>query len=155
MFWPLFFSGVSIAFMFVPLNTLALGALKPEQIGNASGIFNLMRNVGGSVGISLVTTLVARLAQAHQTRLVADLTPYDTGYQSSLQSMTTALAARGDALVTAQQQAVGSLYHTLLSQANLLAYLDNFRWFTLLCFACLVGALLLKNVKVHGPVAAH
>src|SRR5690348_2909797 len=155
LFWPLFFSGVSIAFMFVPLNTLALGALKPEQIGNASGIFNLMRNVGGSVGISLVTTLVARLAQAHQSTLVADLTPYDNGFQSSLHSMAAALAARGDALVTARQQAVGSLYHTVLTQANLLAYLDTFHWFTLLCFACLVGALLLKKVKVHGPVAAH
>ncbi len=155
LFWPLFFSGVSIAFMFVPLNTLALGALKPEQIGNASGIFNLMRNVGGSVGISLVTTLVARLAQTHQARLVADLTPYDAGYQSSLHSLATALAARGDAVVTARQQAAGSLYHTLLTQANLLAYLDTFHWFTLLCFACLVGALLLKKVKVHGPVAAH
>lgn len=155
LFWPLFFSGVSIAFMFVPLNTLALGALKPEQIGNASGIFNLMRNVGGSVGISLVTTLVARLAQAHQSTLVADLTPYDNGFQSSLHSMAAALAAHGDALVTARQQAVGSLYHTVLTQANLLAYLDTFHWFTLLCFACLVGALLLKKVKVHGPVAAH
>jgi DHA2 family multidrug resistance protein len=103
----------------------------------------------------MVTTLVARMAQSHQTTLVADLTPYDPAYQSSLQSMTTALAARGDALVTAHQQAVGSMYHTLLTQANLLAYLDNFRWFTLLCFACLVGALLLKNVKVPGPMAAH
>ncbi len=90
LFWPLFFSGVSIAFMFVPLNTLALGALKPEQIGNASGIFNLMRNVGGSVGISMVTTLLARTAQTHQTTLVADLTPYDTGYQTSIQSVTSA-----------------------------------------------------------------
>jgi DHA2 family multidrug resistance protein len=155
LFWPLFFSGVSIAFMFVPLNTLALGALKPEQIGNASGIFNLMRNVGGSVGISMVTTLVARTAQVHQTMLVADLTPYDTAYRSSLQSATSAFAARGDGLFTAHQQAVGSLYHTLLTQANLLAYLDNFRWFTLLCFACLAAALLFKHVKVHGPVAAH
>ena len=137
--------------MFVPLNTLALGALKPEQIGNASGIFNLMRNVGGSVGISMVTTLVARMAQAHQTTLVADLTPYDTGYQSSLQSMTTAFAARGDALVTAHQQAVGSLYHTLLTQANLLAYLDNFRWFTLLCFACLGGSAVVQKSESSRP----
>ena len=155
LFWPLFFSGVSIAFMFVPLNTLALGALKPEQIGNATGIFNLMRNVGGSVGISMVTTFVARLAQAHQTTLVANLTPYDGGYQSSIQSMTSAFAGQGDALATARQQAVGSIYHTLVTQANLLAYLDNFRWFTLLCLACLAGALLLKNVKAHGPMAAH
>ena len=155
LFWPLFFSGVSIAFMFVPLNTLALGALKPEQIGNASGIFNLMRNVGGSVGISMVTTLTARLAQFHQTNLVANLTPYDTTYQSSLQSTTVALAARGDGLFTAHQQAIGSMYHTLLTQANLLAYLDNFRLFALLCLACLVAALLFKHVQVHGPISAH
>jgi len=155
LFWPLFFSGVSIAFMFVPLNTLALGALKPAQIGNASGIFNLMRNVGGSVGISMVTTLTARLAQFHQTNLVASLTPYDTTYQTGLQTMTTTLAAHGDGLFTAQQQAVGSMYHTLLTQANLLAYLDNFRLFALLCLVCLVAALLFKHVKIHGPISAH
>jgi DHA2 family multidrug resistance protein len=154
LFWPLFFTGVSIAFMFVPLNTLALGALKPEQMGNASGIFNLMRNVGGSVGISLVTTFAARRAQVHQTNLVGNLTPYDPAYQSSLQTMTTTFAAHGDT-VTAQSQAVGSMYHTLLSQANLLAYLDNFRLFAGLCLVCLVGALLLKNVKPSRPVVAH
>jgi DHA2 family multidrug resistance protein len=154
LFWPLFLSGVSIGFMFVPLNTLALGALKPEQIGNASGIFNLMRNVGGSVGISLVSTIAARRAQLHQTNLVASLTPYDSVYQSSLQSMTTAFAAQGDA-VTAQQQAVGSLYHTLLTQANFLASLDNFVLFAWMCVPCLLAALLLKQIKVHGPVAMH
>ncbi|HEU5071546.1 MAG TPA: DHA2 family efflux MFS transporter permease subunit [Verrucomicrobiae bacterium] len=153
LFWPLFFSGVAIAFMFVPLNTIALGSLKPEQIGNASGIFNLMRNVGGSVGISLVTTFVARSAQAHQTILAAHLTPYDTTYQSTLQTMTSSFAAHGNA--AAHQLAVGSMYHTLLRQANLLAYLDNFRWFALLCSVCILGALLLRKVKVHAPVAAH
>ena len=138
LFWPLFFSGVSIAFMFVPLNTMAMGSLKPEQMGNASGIFNLMRNVGGSVGISLV----------------GDLTPYDPGYQASLQTMTTTFVAHGD-VVTAQAQATGSMYHTLLAQANLLAYLDNFRLFTGMCLGCLVGALLLKKVKPSRSVVAH
>ena len=155
LFWPLFFSGVAIAFMFVPLNTLALGSLKPEEIGNASGIFNLMRNVGGSVGISLVTTLTVRYSQFHQTNLAASLTPYDATYQSSLQTMTTALATQGAAPMVAQQQAVGSMYHTLVTQAHLLAYLDNFRLFAVLCFACLAGALLLKKVKAHDPVSAH
>ncbi|HEY3762109.1 MAG TPA: DHA2 family efflux MFS transporter permease subunit [Verrucomicrobiae bacterium] len=154
LFWPLFFSGVSIAFMFVPLNTLAMGSLKPEQIGNASGIFNLMRNVGGSVGISLVTTLTARRAQFHQNILVADLTPYDTTYQSSVQSMSATFAAQSDP-VTGHQQAVGSIYHTLVTQANFLANLDDFRLLAAICAACLVGALLLKNVKASRPIAAH
>ena len=154
MFWPLFFSGVAIAFMFVPLNTLALGSLKPEQIGNGSGIFNLIRNVGGSVGISMVTTLAARLAQGHQTNMVGKLTPYDTAYQASLETMTRTFAGQGD-LVTARQQAVGSIYNTLVTQANLLAYLDDFRVFAWLCVVCLAGALLLKNAKLGPAVAAH
>jgi DHA2 family multidrug resistance protein len=154
LFWPLFFSGVSIAFMFVPLNTLALGSLKPEQIGNASGIFNLMRNVGGSVGISMVTTITARRAQFHQNNLVADLTPYDTAYQSNLQTMSSTFASNSDP-VTGQQQAIGSMYHTLVTQANFLANLDDFRLFAGLCVVCLVGALLLKNVKASRPIAAH
>jgi DHA2 family multidrug resistance protein len=154
LFWPLFFSGVAIAFMFVPLNTLALGSLKPEQIGNASGIFNLMRNVGGSVGISLVTTLTARRAQFHQNILVGDLTPYDTTYQSNLQTMSATFGAHSD-VVTGQHQALGSMYNTLVTQANFLANLDNFRFFAAICAVCLVAALLLKNVKASRPVAAH
>jgi DHA2 family multidrug resistance protein len=147
LFWPLFFSGVAIAFMFVPLNTLAIGSLPPEQIGNASGIFNLMRNVGGSVGITLITTLAARIAQARQTTLSAHLTPYDPAVQSALNSAASVFGG--------QAQALGSLYRQLLKQANLLAYLEIFRWFTLLCLACIAGALILKRVKVHGPVAVH
>ena len=144
LFIPLFFSGVSIGFMFVPLNTLALGAFKAEQIGNASGIFNLMRNVGGSLGISLVTTLVARSAQAHQVLLAADLTPYDAAVRSSLASST-----------VPQRTALGLMYRALVGQSNLLAFLDDFRWFALLCVLCVAGALLFKKSRARGPIAVH
>jgi DHA2 family multidrug resistance protein len=153
LFWPLFFSGVSIAFMFVPLNTLALGAFKPEQIGNASGIFNLMRNVGGSVGISLVTTFVARNAQAQQVFLAARLTPYDAVARSGLQSAASALAAAGQA--SASQKALGVMYRALLGQSELLAFLNNFRWFALMCVLCIASALFFKKSQARGPVAVH
>ena len=130
--------------MFVPLNTLALGAFKAEQIGNASGIFNLMRNVGGSLGISLVTTLVARSAQAHQVLLAADLTPYDAAVRSSLASST-----------VPQRTALGLMYRALVGQSNLLAFLDDFRWFALLCVLCVAGALLFKKSRARGPIAVH
>jgi MFS transporter, DHA2 family, multidrug resistance protein len=148
---PLFFSGVAIGFMFVPLNTLALGAFKAEQIGNASGIFNLMRNVGGSLGISLVTTLVARSAQAQQVFLAARLTPYDAAVRSMLASAAAASASPA----AAQQTALGRMYQELVGQSNLLAYLENFRWFALLCVLCLAVALLLRKSQARGPVAAH
>jgi DHA2 family multidrug resistance protein len=139
LFVPLVLSGVSIAFMFVPLNTIALGAFKPEMIGNAAGIFNLMRNVGGSVGISAVTTLVARSAQAHQAVLAAHLTPYDAAVRSRL----------------ASPGGLGRMYQALQSQATLLAFLQNFQSFALLSVACVAGAILLKKSQPRRAVAAH
>jgi DHA2 family multidrug resistance protein len=139
--------------MFVPLNTLALGAFKPEQIGNASGIFNLMRNVGGSVGISLVTTLVARNAQLQQVFLAARLTPYDAATRSGLQSAASALSAAGQA--SAPQKALGLMYRELLGQSELLAFLYSFRWFALLCVVCIAAALFFKKSQAHGPIAVH
>jgi DHA2 family multidrug resistance protein len=136
--------------MFVPLNTLALGAFKAEQIGSASGIFNLMRNVGGSVGISLVTTLVARSSQAQQVLLAAHLTPYDGAVRSSLASAAASVHAAAP-----QQAALGLMYRALLGQSSLLAYLQNFRWFALLCVFCVAGALLLRKSQARGPVAVH
>jgi len=73
-------NGISTGLIFVPLSTTTLGRLRNEQMGNATGIYNLMRNIGGSVGISLVTTLLARAAQVHQNVLVQHLTPYDPMY---------------------------------------------------------------------------
>jgi DHA2 family multidrug resistance protein len=153
LFWPLFFSGVSIGFMFVPLNTLALGAFRAEQIGNASGIFNLMRNVGGSAGISLVTTYVARSAQAQQVALAARLTPYDAPFRSGLQSATSALAAAGQ--TEAPQKALGLMYRALIGQSQLLAFLNNFRWFALMCVLCIASALFFRKSQARGPVAVH
>ena len=154
LFWPLFLSGVSIAFIFVPLNTISLGVLRPEQLGNASGLFNLMRNMGGSVGISLVTTFLARRAQTHQVALVAHLTPYDPATAARLQALGSGLAATGDP-AGARQAALATLYHQVVAQANLLAFLDNFRWFALVAAVCVAGALLFRKVQVSGPIASH
>jgi MFS transporter, DHA2 family, multidrug resistance protein len=154
MLWPLFLSGMSLGFMIVPLSTIAMGSLKPEQIGNASGIFNLMRNVGGSVGIALATTFAERGAQAHQATLTAHLTPYDDGYRSTVQTLTTVFAAQGDG-VAAHQRALGTLYNGVLNQASLLSYIDIFVLFSLMCLACLIAALCLKTTASRGPVAAH
>jgi DHA2 family multidrug resistance protein len=153
LFLPLFVSGASIALMFVPLNTVSLGSFKPELIGNASGLFNLMRNLGGSVGISLVTTIAARSAQKYQVLLAAHLTPYDAATRSGLAAAAQAAAAAGSA--SPQQTAVGTMYRALVGQSNLLAFLEDFRWFAFLCIFCVAGALLLKKSQARGPIAVH
>jgi DHA2 family multidrug resistance protein len=151
--WPNILSGVAMAAIFVPLTTISMGDLPKEEMGNAAGIFNLARNIGGGMGISLATTLVARGTQVHQAMLVGQLSPYRPEFQQYLQKTTAALSQFSDP-VSAQQQANGLLYGTMQQQACLFAYVDTFRWLTLLCLICVPVAFLLKKVKSGGGSAA-
>jgi len=146
--------GAGLTLTFVPLATTAMGLLRKDEMGNAAGLFNLMRNLGGSVGISMVTTMVARGAQAHQATLVTHLTPLDPPFQSRLQTMGATLAEQVTA-AQAQLMAPGAIYKSLLQQANLLAYVDDFRWLALLCFLSIAVVLCFKKVSVKGAVSVH
>ncbi|MGA2603646.1 MAG: DHA2 family efflux MFS transporter permease subunit [Verrucomicrobiia bacterium] len=150
---PNFLQGVGMSMVFVPLATITTATFPNDQIGNATGIFNLMRNIGGSTGISVVTTMLARGAQAHQTILVAHLTPYGPAYQSRLQMLQAGLAPRVGS-VLARQQAVGAMYQQLIQQSTMLAFIDNFRWLALVAVVCFVVAFLLKRVNPHSPPVA-
>jgi len=150
--WPQVFSGFALGFVFVPLTVIATGTLSNEQIGNATGIYNLMRNVGGSFGIAMVTTLLARGAQAHQAAMVSHLTPYDPVYRERLSEMIANLSAHGN-VVTATQQAYGAMYQTLVRQATLLTYIDNFRLLAFLCLLCMPAGFLFKKVRARGGAA--
>ena len=90
--WTSVLNGFAGPLMFVPLTTTAMGTLGREQMGQGTGIFNLMRNIGASVGIATVTTLLTRGTQAHQARLVGHLTPYDPEYQRWLEDARARLA---------------------------------------------------------------
>jgi DHA2 family multidrug resistance protein len=152
--WPNIINGVALGFLFVPLTVTAMGTLRPEQIGNATGLYNLMRNLGGSVGISLVTTLLARRAQVHQAVLVTHVTPYDSVATQQLQVLQNALAV-GAGAVTAARQALAQIYALVLKQATLLAFVDTFRILALVSLCCIPAVFLLKRARARGPVAAH
>jgi DHA2 family multidrug resistance protein len=151
--WPQIISGLAMGFIFVPLAVMATGTLTNEQMGNATGIFSLMRNLGGSVGIAGVTTMLARGAQAHQAAMVSHLTPYDPVFQQRLRQLATGFAAAGNP-ITAAPQAYGAIYETLVGQASLMAYLDNFRLLVFLCLLCVPAALLFKRVKAGRAAPA-
>lgn len=146
--------GTGLALTFVPLATTAMGLLRKDEMGNATGLFNLLRNLGGSVGISMVTTMVARGAQAHQATLVTHLTPLDPAFQSRLQAMEATLRQQVTA-VQAHVMAPDAVYNSLLQQSNLLAYVDNFRWLALLCFLSIAVVLFFKKVSVRRKVSVH
>jgi len=145
--WPNVLQGIGVGLIFVPLSTLAMGTLKNEQIGNASGIYNLCRNLGGSIGISMVTTLLDRGAQSHQAILVSHLTPYDPAFQQRFTML--------EHLLGSAEKAYGLIYQTLVKQAMLLAYVDNFRLFAIICTISALAAFLFKKVKTKQSVAAH
>jgi MFS transporter, DHA2 family, multidrug resistance protein len=153
--WPNITTGFATALVFVPMTTLAMGTLKNEQMGNATGIFNLMRNLGGSVGIAMVATLLGRGAQAHQAALSAHISTSDPVFverQAALaRGLTPALGHGG-----AASAANGILYGQLLQQSALSAYVDNFRMLAILCLLCLPFLFLFKkSKKMKGPLAGH
>jgi DHA2 family multidrug resistance protein len=153
--WPNVLSGVGTAAIFVPLTTLAMASLPVEEMGNAAGIFNLARNIGGGIGISLTTTWVARGAQAHQAMLVGRESLLQPGYLHHLQQSAGAMAAQLGA-AGAMQKAYGLDYGELLRQASLFAYVDTFRLLAVLCLLCIPVVLLFKKVRpAKGPVAVH
>ena len=139
---------VGLAFLFVPINTAAYAYLPREKNNAASGLMNLARNIGGSVGISVVTTMLARRAQHHQVNLAGHLSPGNPRFQSMFQGMTQTLQARGFSPTDAMHKAYGLLQGTLFRQANMLAYIDCF-W--LLGVATLGMIPLVFLMKKTGP----
>jgi len=154
LFWPILITGFGLSFVFVPISTAAYGTLKNEQIGNASGIFNLMRNVGGSIGISIATTMLTRRADVHQNEItswVPRTGPYQTAVQNTQHSLTGYFGPT-NSLLPAQT----SLYQQLIRQASSWAFVDVFRWLSLLCFFCVIIVWFFKKVKAgKGPAGAH
>ncbi len=152
--WPSVLNGVAISFIFVPLTTATMGHLRQDQIGNGTGLFNLMRNIGGSVGIAFVATLLARDAQVHQAMMVSHLTPFDPAYRQAVASIKAGLAHQsGNA--TASAQALQLVYNQLQQQARLWAFVDNFRIFGIACACCIPVVFLFKKTKHGVKVAAH
>jgi len=149
---PILITGFALSFVFVPISIAAYGTLKNEQIGNASGLFNLMRNVGGSIGISIAQTLLTRRQDVHQNEIINSVPTTGTVFQQSVkqlqQNLTIHVGPHNAAI-----PATAKLYQELERQASLWAYVDVFRWLSILCFFCVGLVWLLKKVKPGKPPA--
>jgi DHA2 family multidrug resistance protein len=153
--WPSVINGIAISFIFVPLTTATMSQLGQQQIGNASGLYNLMRNLGGSMGIAFVTTMLARGAQAHQSLMVGHLAPDNPAFVQRLADAKKMLGQHADP-VTATRQAYNAVYSLLDQQAHLWAFVDNFYLFGLLALAGIPLIFLFKRVsyaKKPAPAA--
>ena len=143
--WPSIVNGIAISFIFVPLTTATMSQLHQQQLGNATGLYNLMRNLGGSIGIAFVTTMLARGAQVHQAQMVGHLAPDNPAFRQQFDAAHKLLAHHGDS-VTASRQAYNAVYSLLDQQAHLLAFVDNFYIFGAMALVTMPLIFLFKRV---------
>ena len=143
---------VSIALFFVPLAYLTMAYIPNEQMNNASSIFNLLRNLGGSFGVAFVTTLLARRAQFHQARLVDNLSPYDLNYATAMERVKAYLAPKLLGLYDTTTTAGGAIYRLMLKQANAMAFCDVFHALAVIFLGLAVLMWIIKRPPAGGRI---
>jgi DHA2 family multidrug resistance protein len=154
-FWPQLFQGISMALLFVPLTTITMDPIAKEHMGNATSIFNLMRNIGGSMGIATATTYLARHSQVHINILGAHVNPYSPQARRMLDGIQQSLMARGQSAAAARQQAYGAVFGMVRQQASMLSFLETFRLMAILFLCMLPLLLLMRRPRHRGAIAAH
>jgi len=149
------FQAAGMAFLFVPINTAAYAFLPRDKNNAASGLMNLARNIGGSVGISLVTTMLDRRSQVHLSDLSRNLSASNLAFQSLLQGATQAMRVHGASAAFATQQAYALIEGTVQRQAAMLAYIDDFRALGISILVMVPLVFLIKKGKPGGGMAVH
>ncbi len=152
-FWPIAVSGVGLAMIFVPLSKVALGTVGKAETGNASGIFNFLRNIGGSIGISAANTIAQRHLQAHRNDIVHSFTGANWKLQNVLRGLT-AMMARHAGPGKALLRAFSTVDGTVNAQASVYAYVDVLRYFGFICLLCIPFAFILAKPKNDAAGAA-
>jgi MFS transporter, DHA2 family, multidrug resistance protein len=155
-FWPQFFQGVGMSLLFVPLTTIAMDRIPREKMGYATSLFNLMRNIGGSIGIAATGTMLARHSQSTTSVLGSNVSEYNPAAQSMLYQMQAAFMAAGVDAVTASQRAYAAMFGMVQRQATMVSFVVIFQFMGVIFVALVPLVLLMKRPKAGGgPVAAH
>jgi MFS transporter, DHA2 family, multidrug resistance protein len=153
---PITLTGFALSFIFVPLATMTTATLSREEMGNATGLFNMLRNIGGSIGIAMATTAIIRRAALHQTEIGAHLTSSSPAFQQTSSRIAAYLSPHlGRA--QARPGSLGLVYGMMQQQSALMAYVDVFRWTALLAFFCAMAVWLFKKPLKHAapPPGVH
>jgi DHA2 family multidrug resistance protein len=149
--WPRVVMGVGMGFLFIPLTTMTLSSIRKEEMGNASAIFNLLRNLGGSFGIAIVTTMLTRRAQFHQVHLVEHLTPFDRNFQRALPQISETLQDRGFIPSSLNQGSLNLIHNQLLREASMLSFNDAFYILSIILILTVPFVLLMKKGRTAAP----
>jgi len=148
---PILLTGFALSFVFVPMATLMMATIPNKEMGNATGLSNMLRNIGGSIGISMATTALIRRADLHQTYLAANLSTSSPVLQQKSAAIAAYLGHHIGPAV-ARPGSYGLIYGLMMQQSALMAYVDIFRWTALLSFFCAAATWLFKKPVKHAPL---
>lgn len=152
-FWPQLLQGTSMGLLFVPLTTVTNDPIPRQEMGNATSLFNLMRNIGASIGIASVTAIVARQSQSHINDLASNVSNLNPAANAAFNSMRAAMMTHGMDATTATQQAYAALFGTVQQQAAMMSYLDAFLLLSILFIFMLPLIFIMKKPKKQGGTA--
>src|SRR5881409_2493105 len=147
--WPRFLQGFAMGFIFPPLQTLTLATVRLERLGNATAAYNVVRNIGGSIGVALATTLLVRRSQEHQTTLAAHVNVWSGDTARRLKEWTAHFMSQGADAFTAGRQALAMLYRSTTEQAQVMAYADDFWLISVVFLAILPLVPLMRRVHTE------
>jgi len=152
LFWPVALSGAALPLVFIALSGVAFGTLKKAQIGGASGLFNLLRNIGGSIGIAAANTIATRHLQTHRDELTHSLSGASVQLHREITRLTSRMNLHAGP-VAATRRAYSLVERSLDQQAQLLAYIDDFRYLALICAFCVPVVFLMKKARSKSSEA--
>jgi len=147
MFWPLILRGVGLGLLFVPITTMALSTLKGKSIGEGAAFTGMMRQLGGSFGIALISTFITRFTQSHRVNLVAHETATDFQTQQRLMQLQRGFMSKGISSSEALNKAYAAMEGAVMKQATVLSYMDVFLYLGILFLICIPFILLVKQGK--------
>jgi DHA2 family multidrug resistance protein len=154
--WPQFYMGLSLGMLFVPLTTISMDPIPNEAMGNATSLFNLVRNLGGSIGIAAVSTIQTRRAQMDINVLGADVNPHNANAMFMMKSLRHLFIGQGGDPAMAMRQAHAAMFGMIEQQASMIAYNTTFRILGYLFLGMIPFVLLMKRPQKKGkPPAAH
>ena len=152
-FWPQLIQGVGMSLLFVPLTTVSMDPIPRERMGNATSLFNLMRNIGGSIGIAVTGTMIARNSQTTTATLGAHVTAYDPQAQTMFLQLRSAFVAAGADMATATQRAYAAIFGMVQRQASMVSFVGLFQLLGIIFLVIIPLVLLMKRPAQGGPVA--
>jgi len=149
MFWPLIVRGFGMAFLFVPLSGLTLGGLSGKDVGQASGISNMIRQIGGSMSVAIIGVLNETLSAQHRANILEHVTTDNTLVSDRLNAMKSGLMSATSDAQHASQQALAFLDYNINKQAAILSYIDIFHYMTVFIVCAVPLVLFAKTYKIN------